>query len=416
MGPIALFDKSFIQSLSVDESVFFDHFFFPVICPLFYVETLADLEKRVRQGRTPEQEVGIIADKVPEMSGGPCAYHVDLAMANLLGVSVPMDGRIPTAGGKLVIADGKVGFTHGVPPEAEAFARWQKREFLYVERQFARTWRASLNSIALEAVAAGMRAMGITPQTCRSLEEAKQLSEGLLTRVGQITSDQIKLAMIVLGAPAQYELLVLDKWRAGGGGTLADYAPYAAHVTGVELFFQTAVGANLIGTAEVNNRTDIGYIFYTPFCHVFVSSDSLHRRCAPHFLRADQTFVWGPELKADLNRLMNYYAARPEEEKEQGLMRLAPTPPPDDKESLVVQLWDRHLLPLWRNREPVSLPRKPEQDSKLIELINRLSSAPEISPTEVKNFEPSNPDFVVIERRVAKRRGSWWQLPKDLKG
>ena len=67
MGPIALFDKSFLQSLSLDESVWFAHFFMPVVCPLFYVETLADLEKAVRAGRTPEQEVGIIARKFPEV-------------------------------------------------------------------------------------------------------------------------------------------------------------------------------------------------------------------------------------------------------------------------------------------------------------------------------------------------------------
>lgn len=45
MVPIALFDKSFLQSLSVDKSVWFDHFFLPVVCPLFFVETLADLTK-----------------------------------------------------------------------------------------------------------------------------------------------------------------------------------------------------------------------------------------------------------------------------------------------------------------------------------------------------------------------------------
>jgi hypothetical protein len=69
MGLIALFDKSFLQSLSVDESVWFDHFFIPNICPLFYVETLADLEKSVREGRTPEREVGRIAEKTPVMRG-----------------------------------------------------------------------------------------------------------------------------------------------------------------------------------------------------------------------------------------------------------------------------------------------------------------------------------------------------------
>ncbi len=65
MGPITLFDKSFLQSLSLDESVWFDHFFPTNLCPLFYVETLADLDKAVRSGRTPEQEVGIIASVHP---------------------------------------------------------------------------------------------------------------------------------------------------------------------------------------------------------------------------------------------------------------------------------------------------------------------------------------------------------------
>jgi len=39
-----LFDKSALQGLSLDESVWFDAFFYPNITPLFFVETLADLE------------------------------------------------------------------------------------------------------------------------------------------------------------------------------------------------------------------------------------------------------------------------------------------------------------------------------------------------------------------------------------
>lgn len=109
---MALFDKSFLQSLSVNESVFFDHFFTTVICPIFYIETLADLEKRVRDGRTPEQEVGIIADKVPEMSGWPCAYHGDLGAADLFGRYVPLTGQVPTSGGRPVRVDGKSGFVY----------------------------------------------------------------------------------------------------------------------------------------------------------------------------------------------------------------------------------------------------------------------------------------------------------------
>jgi len=117
---ITLFDKSFLQSLSLDESVLFDHFFYPVISPLFYVETLSDLEKAVRKGRTPEQEVGFIASKTPEMHGGPCAHHASLCLSNLMGHPIPMNGRIPISSGRPVKADGRKGFV--VEPTTEAQA------------------------------------------------------------------------------------------------------------------------------------------------------------------------------------------------------------------------------------------------------------------------------------------------------
>jgi hypothetical protein len=65
-GPLTLFDKSALQSFSLDEAVWFDNFYATIISPLFFVETLADLSKEVEQGRTPEQVVGTIAAKTPE--------------------------------------------------------------------------------------------------------------------------------------------------------------------------------------------------------------------------------------------------------------------------------------------------------------------------------------------------------------
>ncbi len=56
VGPILIFDKSTLQSLSVDESVWLDAFYLSNITPLFFVETLADLEKEVATGRTPEKD------------------------------------------------------------------------------------------------------------------------------------------------------------------------------------------------------------------------------------------------------------------------------------------------------------------------------------------------------------------------
>ena len=87
---------------------------------MFYLETLADLDKSVRQGRTPEQEVGLIADKFPEMHGSPSARHTVLCVGDLLGDSVPITGQIPLAGGRLVKSGGKKGVVYEKSPEAEA--------------------------------------------------------------------------------------------------------------------------------------------------------------------------------------------------------------------------------------------------------------------------------------------------------
>jgi hypothetical protein len=368
MGPTTLFDKSFLQSLSVDESVFFDHFFIPAICPLFFVETLADLEKAVRQGRTPEQEVGIIASKVPEMSGAPLMRHQRIALGNLLGHNIPMDGRILTAGGVPVKVEGKTGVRHEVPPEAEAFSRWQKREFLSVERDYARVWRQELASIDLNAVAAGMKAMGINAQACKSLADAKKFAVAFFQR-RDVVPDQIKLAFIVLGLPPQYESAAVENWRSRGEHSLVEYAPYVAHVMAVELFFQMALGAGLVGAARASNGVDIAYLYYLPFCMVFVSSDNFHRRCTPEFLRPDQSFVWGEDLKADLHRLMDHYSAFPDEVKEQGLMRFASVPPVEVDGSVVVALWDRHMNPAWRSGAEPPPVRDEAENARIIETL-----------------------------------------------
>lgn len=413
MGPITLFDKSFLQSLSVDESAFFDNFFFAVTCPLFFIETLADLEKAVRLGRTPEQEVGIIATKVPEVTGAMSQHHSRIAVGNLMGLEVPMDGRVFVASGRPVTFEGNLGIVYDPPPEAEAFNRWQKGEFLEVERRYARIWRENLNSIDLLAVAAGMRAMGMDQQVCKSLDDAKSIAEAFIRRREHVP-DQIRLALLLLGAPAEMQPVAVERWRNSGSPSLADYAPYSAYVLTVDIFFHVALGAGLLGASRPSNRIDIAYLYYLPFCHIFVSWDKLHRRCAPVFLRPDQNFIWGDDLKSDLAKLVERYSKLSEEEKEQGIMWFARRPPIDDADCLVAKCWDRHLRKGWRE-QPLGPPigRDPVADAKVVELLNRFSKAPTMPPGEV-NVDPTDAGMVQVERRVHKHKGSFWQIPKHV--
>ena len=178
MGPIAVFDKSFLQSLSVDESIWCDSFFTGVVCPIFYVETLADLSKKARGDRTAEAEVRIIADKFPEVSGSPCGEHSQLAALDILGIfHVPMDGRIPRCGGRNVTGGNHVGVVFDESPEAAAFRRWGLEEFDDVERMFAAGWRAALTSTDIGQIAPLLRSAGITTQSCKSFREAKRLTQ-----------------------------------------------------------------------------------------------------------------------------------------------------------------------------------------------------------------------------------------------
>lgn len=91
MGPVLIFDKSTLQSLSTREAVWLDNFYLCNITPLFFIETLADIEKSVHRGRTPEQVVGNLAHKTPDYGSCVNAVHTYLLEGELsAGANVDM--------------------------------------------------------------------------------------------------------------------------------------------------------------------------------------------------------------------------------------------------------------------------------------------------------------------------------------
>lgn len=411
MGPIALFDKSFLQSLSLDESVWFDHFFLPVVCPLFFVETLADLAKQRKEGsRSPEEEVRVIADKTPVLSGAPCIHHDQLCIANLLGHQAPHLGQIPVAGGRPVRgAGGKPGVVFENSPEAEAFKRWQLGEFYEVERTIASNWRLMLSQLNLPDVAQRMRALGITPKTCRSVKDAYGMAKALVHSRYE-PEQQIGLLFSFVHVPHRLQGDIIHRWSQADFPPLTSHAPYAAHVLMVEIFFQISLAANLISSERPSNRADIAYLFYLPFCHVFVSGDKLHKLCAPEFLSKKQDFIWAPDLKSDLARINRELMETSEQERQVGLHKLAPYPP-GDPSKLTVALWKKHA-PGSANSEEDSLPMSPEAERNLVEHLNSFTKAP--TAPEVEDLSNDELQSVSIERLVPAKKGSWWLIPKKI--
>jgi hypothetical protein len=107
----------------------------------------------VHAGRTPEDIVGNLAVKTPDMQSSPAIHHTRLLGAELYGrETVVMDGRILRAGGRVVTLDGKSGVFFEKSKEEEALYRWREHEFLDLERQIAKVWRRELSNVDYEEI------------------------------------------------------------------------------------------------------------------------------------------------------------------------------------------------------------------------------------------------------------------------
>lgn len=416
MGPIALFDKSFLEGLNLDEAVLFDHFFYGVTCPIFYVETLADLEKAVNRGRTPEQVVGTIALKTPQMHGAPNVHHRELVQADLLGRQVAMKGRVHVAGGVPFELEGKKNVVFRPTPEAEAFDRWQRGDFETIERRFAKTWRDDLRRTSLADVADRAARYGLDLSACKTLEHARDMAARVIDSLAP--ADQLALALERFSIGEGQRGDVDKAWHARGAPPLGEYARYARYVLLLEIFFEIALATGKISTERASNINDLAYLFYLPFVMTFMSSDRLHRACAPLFMRHDQVFVWGIDLKADLRANHEALIAMPEDVRKQGLVRWNPPPRPD---GLVAHVIDRTM-----RRAPGRIAKPPSNAGAapsshaagpgLVDLpahVQRLVAAAKEATGDV-TFEADEVDSLTIQRWVSRQRGSYFQLPHDI--
>lgn len=202
-GPITIFDKSALQSLSMDESVWLDAFFLVNVVPLFYVETLADLEKEVAEGKSPEDLVGMLAAKTPP-NAVPNVHHRSLISAELTGWTVPMDGRVPIAGGDVMRGpDGEVGIHVQEFEEAAALNRWKNHEFLEIEREVAKRWRAELTDDDRDRRIGVLR--NILPVDAR-IPDLAALKQAIDSFCDSADKEVIALAVDVLGVPERSAL------------------------------------------------------------------------------------------------------------------------------------------------------------------------------------------------------------------
>jgi hypothetical protein len=95
-----------------------------------------------------------------------------------------------------------------------------------------------------------------------------------------------------------------------------------------------------------------------------------------------------------------------EQQREKGIMSFADVPPDGNA---VADIWDRHLRSGVR-KERRETERDPERDAELIKKFKEFRKQQTLPPDQAGVEEE---DMISIARSVHRKRGSWWQVPKD---
>lgn len=411
MGPILIFDKSTLQSLSLDESVWLENFFLNNITPLLYVETLGDLALGTHHsGRPAEVIISELAAKTPIQHAHPNIHHQRLVLGSLLGQKVEMSGRPIIDGGVTKMTpDGKLGVHFDESPETKAMNRWYKGEFLDIEKEFSKEWRHSLSDLNFDSILGLMN--NLVPRALK-LSNLNSIKSFVDRFTAGNNKEVLLLALDILKIPDKARLEIIQRWNRIVYPSFDVFAPYASFVLKVDLVFYISMLRGFISKERPSNKIDLSYLYYSPFCHVFVSNDKLHARLAPLFLRQDQSFVVGSELKLGFKAIDNFYQSLPQDIKDLGTIKFA-IYPPKEIHNVIHDLWDKHC-PKWRGHsaKPIARSQPISKDKGLSEHIKNVDKSKVVDPTTLKNLDDA--DHVIFKQRVRVQKGKWRILPKGI--
>lgn len=412
MGPNTILDKSALEMLSIDESCWLDAFFSTNMTPTFLAESLADLEKVPKGGTSVRSALDIVselAEKTPFANAYPNIYHQTLIAHDLIGQKVEMSNRVVLAGGQAKRApDGRTGIYYEQFPEAEALGRWQKKEFTETEAIVAKFWRNALKNMDFEPFIAWAKNIIPTSKKLKSLQEIKDFLDEF---VKGNDSRIYELACFILNIDGRLKEIVMRRQKIELK-SFEEFAPYASFCLKVDLFFYLALHFSLIAKERPSNKIDISYLYYLPFCMVFVSNDKLHKKTVPLFVTKEQSFVDGNEFKKALGALDAYYSKLPDDVKLQGIMSFAQYPP-TDFENLVTELWNKHMSPRWpeMKKESENKVRSPEKDK---ETVDKIVSDKEASIEINDKVTSKDADYVIIQHMVPPTKGKWNLFSQDI--
>lgn len=101
-----------------------------VLSPIFLRELLSTLAKEPEKGQDWEKTLSILATRANTYNSYVIPEADELARSSLLGNELPLDGRVPMAGGKTFRGrDGKFGVFYDEPKEKKVLRDWASGKF-----------------------------------------------------------------------------------------------------------------------------------------------------------------------------------------------------------------------------------------------------------------------------------------------
>ena len=301
-----LFDKSVVVGLSYKNFKNLSYHLSPFIIPPLITELIEELGK--------SGDINNLRDKLKVLASKCIAFRTQtintynhFLLSDLMGDSIPLDGRIPVNRGVMVRhKDGTTTYIMEESEEIKTLRRWSQGQFLDSDIKEGQKVKELKNLIkempkALKEVYRDLDKH--LPEISNLIELRKFVDKNLETYEKDRTENLIKgLHNRYFYDPKSNLLLeeMLEKWKKKGSLPLSQYAKYAFYCLKLNNIYHIGIKCNLIETSKKQNTYfDLQYIYYLPFCQFFSSNDNFHKKLSSIFLREDQKFIKIEDLKKD---------------------------------------------------------------------------------------------------------------------
>ncbi|MCU0421656.1 MAG: SEC-C domain-containing protein [Bacteroidia bacterium] len=384
MSIVITIDKSTFQQLNFDELRWLSHYYKHNIPPVLVMEVLGDLKKEFTAGKKPpEARVKDFAMKLFPVETVINQHYKNLIIQDLTTENLNMDGRPVVGIKKAVQSDsGQKGFVIEETEEEKAIYKWKEGFFSDADYTLSSLWRETTTQEDLLINLKDLLQKKSLPRFTTVETLWNYTKEEIMFSKNQ--EFLLKFIIELYGIPPVAGVEIFGRWALAGMPDIKTFAPYAFHCLSVDSLFLNGLACGLIHTRPTNN-VDKEYLYYLPFCNVFTSNDKFHKDIISVFLRSDQKFITGDDLKKDMKEIVERIGTLEADEMKKMLKG-----PPVNEGSITFNLWREYFEypdgSQWRNKD------KQLDESYFLDKMRELSRAMKGSSIDLESGEE---EFVV---------------------